>query len=297
MYWIEPITVSGQPALSYKNVIYSNRLPIDIAVDTVKRITERYPPPYTLFASGGIDSQACIYAWAKSGIPFKVVFVQYENEFNLHDFCGLPEIIEHYKLELEVLRFDVLSFLKNNLKEYVLKYNCVSPMICTHFAMSEIIKDSTVVFSGNYTLPNSSVISPVDWSWLNYKNISKRNIIPSFFMEDPELVFSFHKIHAEVDLNVSKDPAYDTSIKIHNRSVWQYKVKYLTYQQAGFTVIPQEIKLTGFEKIKDYCDVHFPITSRERVKYASMPSKRSFEIKFRYPWLQLVNEHMPKIIY
>jgi hypothetical protein len=60
MYWIPEINDSKIKALSFKNAIFSKRAPIDIAVDAVKRITERYPPPYTLFASGGVDSQSCI---------------------------------------------------------------------------------------------------------------------------------------------------------------------------------------------------------------------------------------------
>jgi hypothetical protein len=74
-------------------------------------------------------------------------------------------------------------------------------------------------------------------------------------------------------------------------------IKYRTYQQGGFPVIPQEIKLTGFEKIKDYCDVHFPITPKERLNYMGQQSKRAFEIKFRYPWLSKVKIEELKIIY
>lgn len=297
MYWIEPVIDSGKLALSVKNAIYSNRLPIDIAVDTVKKITERYPPPYTLFASGGVDSQACIYSWIKAGVDFKVIFVKYENDFNEHDFVELESFKKIYDFDLEILDFNVIKFLTSDLEKYVLKYKCISPMVCTHFAMSEMISEGTVVFSGNYALPNSPKISLVDMAWFNYKNISGRNIVPSFFMEDPELVFSFHKIHVDVENKVNNDPEYDISIRIHNRSLWLYKIKYMTYQEAGFPVIPQDIKLTGFEKIKDYCDVNFPTTVNERLKYGSMPSKRAFEIKFRYPWMKMVNDYLPKLIY
>ena len=170
-------------------------------------------------------------------------------------------------------------------------------MICTHFAMSETVQDGTIIFSGNYALPSSTTLSFVETMLMNYKNISGRNIVPSFFFEDPELVFSFHKIHVENKLIVMNDPNRDSATKIYDRELWPYKIKYLTYQKGGFPVIPQEIKLTGFEKIKEYCDIHYPITKKERLKYSSMQSKRAFEIKFRYPWLNIIPMHLPKVIY
>jgi hypothetical protein len=297
MYWIDAIHESGILSYSLKKAIYSDRLPIDIAVDSVKRISERYPPPYTLFASGGVDSQACIYAWIKSGVEFKVIFVRYENNFNDHDFIELQAFREKYNFQLEILEFNVIDFLTTDLEKYVLTYNCISPMICTHFAMSEMITNGTVVFSGNYALPNNSKLSFVETAWLNYRITSRRNIVPCFFFEDPELVFSFTDIHAQTELEIVNHPDYDPLLKLYDRPVWSYKIKYLTYQKAGFPVIPQEIKLSGFEKIKDHCDQQFPVTVKELLKYGSMHSKRSFEIKFRYPWIKLVNEPLPRVVY
>jgi hypothetical protein len=272
-------------------------LPIDIAVDVVKKITQRYPPPYTLFASGGVDSQSCIYAWIKAGVEFKVVFVKYEQDFNEHDFSELKSFRDLHDFKLNILNFNVVDFLTKDLKKYVTTYKCVSPMMCTHFAMSELVTDGTIVFSGSYALPSATTLSFVETSLLNYKNISRRNIVPSFFFEDPEIVFSFHKIHYENEENVMSESGYDSEPCIHGRFPWLYKIKYLTYQKGGFPVIPQEIKLTGFEKIKDYCDKHFPVTVHERLKYSAMHSKRSFEIKFRYPWLNTISTDLPRLIY
>jgi hypothetical protein len=299
MYWLEHTSINGVPAISVKNAIYSKRLPIDIAVDAVKRITERYPPPYTLFASGGVDSQACIYAWIKSGVEFKVVFVKYENDFNEHDFTELQAFKKEYNFDLSILNFNVIPFLTTDLEKYVLQYNCISPMICTHFAMSEMINHGTVIFSGSANGSFMSNLPLVETSWVNYTKLSNRNIIGNFFgIEDPELTFAFvdtyHRIHEQIE----NDPNTDKSFGMHGRIMYQYQIKCLTYQRCGFPVIPQEIKLTGFEKIKDYCDIHFPITPRERLIYmGNYRSKRAFEIKFRYPWIAKVNSRDIKLIY
>lgn len=300
MYWIEQVDQNGVLALSFKNAIRSNknRKPIDVAVDAVKRITERYPPPYTIFASGGVDSQACIYAWLKSGVEFKVVFVKYENEFNEHDFTELRAFKDKYNFDLEILNFSVISFLTTELEKYALKYECVSPMICTHFAMSEMIDYGTVVFSGSLSGYYFNQISLIESAWRNYTIKSNRNIIGNFFgIEDPELTFAFVSIYQTISKTVENDPNIDKSIELYGRPLHNYKIKYLTYQEGGFPVIPQEIKFSGFEKIKDYCDIHFPITPRERLIYLTQPSKRAFEIKFRYPWYSRVNMNRIKIIY
>jgi hypothetical protein len=298
MYWIEQADQNGVSVLSFKNIIRSNRKPIDIAVDAVKRITERYPAPYTIFASGGVDSQACIYAWIKSGVEFKVVFVKYENQFNEHDFTELQTFREKYNFDLEILNFDVIPFLTTELEKYVLQYECVSPMVCTHFAMSEMIDYGTVIFSGTLGGHYFNKISLIESAWRNYTIKSKRNIIGNFFgIEDPELTFAFVNTYQTITKTVKNDPNTDMSITIYERPVYSYKIKWLTYQESGFPVIPQEIKLSGFEKIKDYCDIHFPITPKERLIYASRPSKRAFEIKFRYPWYTRVNLNNMQIIY
>lgn len=299
MYWLKHTDANGAPAISVKNAIYSKRLPIDIAVDAVKRITERYPPPYTLFASGGVDSQACIYAWIKSGVEFKVVFVKYENNFNEHDFAELQAFREKYNFDLTILNFDVIPFLTKDLEKYVLQYNCISPMICTHFAMSEMIEDGTVIFSGAANGSFMFNLSLVETSWVNYTLSSKRNIIGNFFgIEDPELTFAFVDSYQHIRRQIENDPNTDKSIEMHGRRVYQYQIKCLAYQQCGFPVIPQEIKLTGFEKIKDYCDINFPCTPKERLMYiGNGRSKRAFEIKFRYPWISKVNSREIKIIY
>lgn len=171
-------------------------------------------------------------------------------------------------------------------------------MICTHFAMSEMIDYGTVIFSGSANGIYMNKILLVETAWVNYTVSSKRNIIGNFFgIEDPELTFAFIDIHQRISNQMVNDPNIDKSIKIYGRPLYSYKIKCLTYQEAGFPVIPQEIKLSGFEKIKDYCDIHFPITPKERLIHSGQPSKRAFEIKFRYPWHGKVKSDEIKIIY
>jgi hypothetical protein len=134
---------------------------------------------------------------------------------------------------------------------------------------------------------------------MNYLEVTKRKMIPCFFLSDPELATAFYKIHDNEYSNI-EERFTDQSCNINGQANWEYNVKCAIYKQAGFPIIAQSYKATGFEKIKDFCDVHFPINLKERLVYSTMPgSKRAFEIKFRYPWIKIVPEYSThiKIIY
>ena len=123
MYWIKKLpTLGAQRFVSYENIVITDRNPIDVAVDTVKDIAKRYPAPYTVFASGGVDSQACIYSWLQSGVDFEVVFVNYENNFNTHDFVELELMQQKYGFKLIELNDSDISNLDDHLPKKLLKY-------------------------------------------------------------------------------------------------------------------------------------------------------------------------------
>ena len=63
-----------------------------------------------------------------------------------------------------------------------------------------------------------------------------------------------------------------------------YETKLALYQKAGFPVIAQEQKLTGFEEVKNYCDLHYKdlITLQDKLAITpSTNSKRTFDLLFR----------------
>jgi hypothetical protein len=71
---------------------------------------------------------------------------------------------------------------------------------------------------------------------------------------------------------------------------YERKVKY--YQNLGFPVIPQECKLTGFEKVKDYYDEYFwdLVTPKMKLKYSSRLSRRTYDLLLRYPYEEKFGE-------
>jgi hypothetical protein len=140
--------------------------------------------------------------------------------------------------------------------------------------MIDSFKEGTVILSGNPILQTF----PFNYTQLGLARFSeyKTNIsvIPFFFLFSHDLAFSFqptiNRFRRELKIN---DAA----------SLSAYIYKYYTYMYSGFSVIPQISKLTGFEKIKEYFDdKDYLITAKDRLRFARKPSKRIYDIKFRY---------------
>lgn len=244
--------------------------PVNAAVIAVNRIVSEYPSPYVLMCSGGIDSQTMIWAWVLSGQEFTVASVRYKIDdqvYNDHDLVQLEMFCKQHSISIEYLDFDITNFLETRLKEVSDEYDCDSPQICTHMAMSEMIEQGTIMFSGNF-LSRSGV--GLNYTLLGQDRYAKkvstehRKIIPSFLAHDSDFSSSFLKYHDSL------------------HTIYPDKVAVL--HNTGFPVIPQLAKYTGFEKIKDYYDLkNLAISAKDRIKYSMYPSKRAFDLYFRYP--------------
>ena len=112
-----------------------------------------------------------------------------------------------------------------------------------------------------------------------YAQQTKRNIIPFFFQHDAELSVSLIPIWKKLcseKTNINANSSYLAD-------VISYEDKIKLYHLAEIPVIPQLKKYSGFELIKDYYDARpNTITGVERAKYSTKPSKRDFDIMFRY---------------
>jgi hypothetical protein len=80
--------------------------PIQAAVEAVNDVVENYPPPYNLFVSGGIDSQAMLYAWKMSKHPFNAYTFRYNQTYNIHDIQTLFLFCEQENIPYTIIDFD-----------------------------------------------------------------------------------------------------------------------------------------------------------------------------------------------
>lgn len=264
-------------------IVHSEKTLLEASSECIQKITEEYPEPYYLFASGGVDSQSMIWCWMNSGKPFTVVSFRYVHDgvaYNEHDLEQLEQFSLKYGISVEYKYFDPIEFVETQLYSYATKYQCTSPQICTHMRMSEEIKDGTVIFSGNFS--SHSQYNYTIFGIKRYTDISGRSIIPFFFLHDAELAGFTNKVNSRESYSEIADT---------------YLHKISSLKKAEIPIMPQAQKYTGFEKIKEYYDKQKNrVTVLDRIKFANMPSKRIFDILFRYRLTETI-KYKDKILY
>ncbi len=237
--------------------------PIIESHKAIQKITETHKGPYTLLASGGVDSQAMLYAWKTSGIAFSVVHYSYGN--NTEDGNTLKEFCSIHNIEYEIRYFDVEKFIKSvEYVEMAKKYDCASPHILTYMKLVSM-HDETCIMAGNYLHKYTGSLNYTILGLDRYRQISKENFVPFFLCCTPELAYSFTQYYDNITYKITDG----------------YYRKVLAYQLSEFPIISQSSKLSGFEAFKDKYDTR-KIDSRIRLKWAGMPSKRQFDIIYRY---------------
>jgi len=259
----------------------TNKSLLDISKRVIFTITESYPSPYNLFVSGGVDSQTMLWCWLNSGKSFNVYCARLVdskgNIYNEHDYATLKLFAQRYDIKINYLDFDIFDFLENRLKHYAEEYMCTSPQITAHMAISDSINDGTNLFSGNFQ-PGGLYTCTV-WGLYRY-SLVRNNFIPFFLMHDAELAGALVQ--------------YDTDKSFYTKYNYTRKTKLLNL--AGVPIIPQEEKYTGFEKIKDYCDINYTVSFNDRIQHAIEPSKRNFDILFRYK-LKNIIRYRDNVVY
>lgn len=252
--------------VNFSEIKISDRHIVDVATEAIKRISEEYPAPYYLMASGGVDSQTMIWLWKQSGVPHEVVSFKYVHNdvvYNSHDLDQLNEFSAKHNIPVTYKYFDPINFFETEFPVYATKFQCTSPQICTHMKISEHLSEGTVIFSGEFGGHN--IYTYTIFGLKRYADITKRSMIPFFYLHDAELAGVIKK--------------YDTITTVNSG----YLHKVASIHNAGIPVIPQAEKYTGFEKIKDFYDEQsYRVSVRDRIQYSTMSSKRVFDILFRY---------------
>jgi hypothetical protein len=255
--------------------------PLTAAIEAVNDIVANYPAPYNLLVSGGIDSQAMLYAWKMSGHPFNVVSFRYNQDFNWHDIKTLPEFCEQENIDYQIVDFDYFSFLENEYDAIARRYQCSSPQIAMHIKMATMLH-GTRIFSGNFLSAASASLSYAILGIYRFSVTDDgKNTVPYFFLHTPELAYSLNYFR--------NDTVYDYST-LPDELGYFHRVN--EYRAIGFPIIAQEKKLTGFEKFKEHYDSYTYVLEdrNNRLKYHSKASHRPFDWLFRYPYERMFGD-------
>lgn len=243
---------------------------LNASLSTINCISSNYTKPFTLMCSGGVDSQAMAYTWKQSNVEHNIVLFEFTNIrgeiFNKHDLETFIDFAKVHNIKYKIKRFNYFNFLKKDLYMYAKKYDCASPQITFMIRLIETIGKGTIILSGNFWPELRTSFMPFTYDTLALDRFSKSvknfQVIPFFFLHDPELAFGFTYPTINGDI---------------------YVKRYKTYQHNGFPVIPQEQKYSGFEKIKDHFDNKKHLISyKDRLRFLNKPSQRIFDIKYRY---------------
>lgn len=253
--------------IQFTNDVFSS--PLDKAISAVHKITSKYPGPYVLLASGGVDSQAMIWAWYKSGVPFEICHYSYDG-WNYHDTEYLKNFLNKIGIanKLKIVNLDAIDFISSpQLKSYAKKFDCSSPQILTYIKYVENTA-GTPIMGGNFIQHDICGLSHTLLALQRYSEQERPNFIPFFFQSTPELAYTFFQLDSTYrGQNTGKDAGYIAKCRC--------------YETSGFPVIRQYEKYTGFEKIKTYFDSE-SVDKLDQIKWRNMPSKRTFDIKYRY---------------
>lgn len=273
--WTNPRKVGDDYYFTFKYQPDVNKLsPLEAARYNIEYITKNYPAPYTLYLSGGVDSQAMLYAWHKSGVPYKTFSAVYNESLNEYDTCNLRKFSEQHNITINYHDFDLISFLENEHDYYANEYRCGSPQITTFMKMADLTTEGTVIFSGQFIMKEKGngrcgIPDRNNFSLYHYGTKSNKNIIPFFFLETHELAFAFDVMTPEIQ-------------KFHTPGSYMDKVK--AYQFNGFPVMEQENGFNGFEKIKTLYETNPPRqpTIQEKISRSSIQySGKNFDLLYR----------------
>lgn len=247
----------------------------------IKKITEDYPPPYTLYVSGGVDSQAMLYAWHTSKVKYNTFSAKYKWGFNDHDLENLELFSAQYKIPVKYVNVDIIKFWENEYDHYANTYYCASNQITAYMKLASLTTEGTVIMSGELMNRFNSPSFPdhENMGLYHYRNKTKTNFIPFFFLYTKELTHSFKFPYPKQIVSEYSQIHENNKFRTSSR----YKLKTLLYQQNGFPIIPQVIKYNGFEKIKDYFDEHntVDINPLQRLNKGRYGSRRIFDILYR----------------
>ena len=235
-----------------------------------------------LCLSGGVDSQAMVLAWQEAGLSFDTYILRFNNELNKQDYDHAIDFCRINNVSYHVINFDVVTFLSRDNYNLGIKYKSGSPHFNVHYKLVELLRDrghTGVCFGGLTPTKNLN-----DWGknfdknafhFVSIQDVFEIPVQSSFLSFYPQLSWavtlltkSFDEVHEVENGRTAKEFLKLIDIR--------YPLKVAGYIKAGFNVIPQATKYTGFELVKKYYE---EITG----------DGWTFEKRFRYPLAKMFN--------
>lgn len=220
--------------------------------------------PIDLFLSGGVDSECMALAFLRSGIPFNVNILRFNDDLNKHDICYAEDFCRKWKIDPHFIDFDVIDFFaRGEHLRYARAYDCNSPQLAVHLKMLDLTSGYPVL-AWNVLNVRCDTSGRIQLGLPSYKYFSycrflkavAREGSPFFFLYTPELAYSFLRLPRIQKLIETQQEGSSANVPIE----MSYHEKCKTYREGGFASADREKKFTGFERLK----VHYAHVLQER---------------------------------
>lgn len=230
--------------------------------EAAQHVAESIGSKIALSFSGGIDSQCMVQCFVEAKIDFDIFILRFKNNLNAQDVDHALLYCDKNNLSYTIIDIDVLNFLSMFNYEYAMKYLSASPHFNVHYKLFDLIRKEGydgVVAGGNTPLYTTFLNS---WgmnynknsqNYINYTNISGFKCQGNFLSFYPKLTWA---------ISLMTEPVIDyipsrSNLSMKERQYWEdyrYLQKVKGYQRAGFNIIPQSQKYTGFELVKKHLE-------------------------------------------
>lgn len=227
-------------------------------IDAVKRLLPSLGDKPALCFSGGVDSQATWQCFKEAGINIDTYTLSFKGDLNIQDVNHALKFASNNNIKIEVIEIDILSFLSRENADYSKKYKSLSPHFNTHYKLCDIL--SSRGYTGFVCGGGSPLLSPYakDWftnynqnflTYINYSEVTGKLLQGNFLGFDPHLTWAISLLTPLFD-----NQLYGNALSQQDRDKLEYQ-RYLEkikgYSVAGFKILPQKKKYTGFEFVKE----------------------------------------------
>lgn len=248
-------------------------------IDAALRCIETLGGNPALCFSGGIDSQCMLQAFTEANLKFDTIILVFNDGLNKQDSDHAKLYCEKNNIKYKELPFDIITFLTRDNYSVSEKYHSISPHFNTHYKMAELLKDMgyTGVCCGGLAPQKQNGyygknFDTVPFHFLKIQQELGINFQGSFLSFYPELAWVIAlqcEEYDDVPFDISSTKFRKWEVEEKMNAI-RYVQKIKSYQRAGFDVIPQSQKYTGFELVKKYFE---NLTG----------DGWTFERRFRYP--------------
>ena len=243
-------------------------------IEAANKCSEMLGDNPALCLSGGIDSQAMLYAFYIANVKFKVYTFVYNDQLNAADVSLAQIYCKRHNIELIEIPFNIISFLTRENFDYGIKYKSASPHFNAHYKFCDILKDighTGVCFGGNTPFSSRNGFDAQytrnTMSYINYSAINGYPVQGNFLSFYPELAWAIALLTPKSDIEIIKKE--ESLLELHRLEAIRYTNKVYGYHKAGIEIVESK-KLTGFEEVK----LHFQKISGDGWE---------FEKRFRTP--------------